>query len=345
MGEQAMAAAPQHDDDGQLVTDQAIAVPDGPRIPAVFTPEQVEVACSYADASRAASTRAKYLQHWTAFGRWCQQAGHRPLPADPAVVAVHLSGLAAAGTAPQMLALRMAAIGYAHRQAGEVPPHKARGGTVILDILAGARRAWDKPPARKAAADGDLIWSMLHEIKGDSLRDVRDRALLSFGMVSCLRRSEIAALDVSDLVRAPEGLRVAICRSKTDQEGAGATIAVPAGRRLKPVGHREAWLARAAIPDGPLFRRRSQCGTRVLAERMSDRSVAEVVKARAERAGLDPETFAGHSLRAGFLTSAARAGASIWKMQEQSRHKSLTVLSGYVRSARLFEDHAGKDFA
>jgi integrase len=97
----------------------------------------------------------------------------------------------------------MAAIGYAHRQAGEVPPHKIRGGTVILDILAGARRSWGKPPTRKAADDSDLIWSMLHEIKGDSLRDVRDRALLSFGIMSCLRLSEITALDVSDLVRAP----------------------------------------------------------------------------------------------------------------------------------------------
>jgi len=340
-----MVAAPERDEDVQHVPDQALAVPDGPKGVTTFTPEQVEAARAYADAARAASTRAKYLQHWTAFGLWCQQAGHRSLPAAPAVVAVHLSALGAGGTAPQTLALRMAAIGYAHRQAGEVPPHKVRGGTVILDILAGARRSWGKPPARKAAADGDLIWSMLHEIKGNSLRDVRDRALLSFGMVSCLRRSEIAALDVSDLVRAPEGLRVTIRRSKTDQEGAGATIAVPAGRRLKPVAHLDAWLARAAVADGPLFRRVSQCGTRVLAERMSDRSVAEVVKARAKRAGLDPAAFAGHSLRAGFLTSAARAGASIWKMQEQSRHKSLNVLSGYVRSARLFEDHAGKDFA
>ncbi len=231
-----MAAASERDDDGQPVTDQAIAVPGGPpHSPAVLTPEQVEAARAY--ASRAASTRANYLQHWSAFGCWCQQAGHRAFPADPAVVAVYLSGLAAAGTAPQTLALQMAAIGYAHRQAGEVPPHKARGGTVILDILAGARRSWGKPPARKAAADGDLIWSMLHEIKGDSLRDVRDRALLSFGMVSCLRRSEIAAIDVADLVRTPEGLRVIIRRSKTDQEGAGATIAIPAGRRLKPVQH------------------------------------------------------------------------------------------------------------
>ncbi len=211
---------------------------------APFTPEQVKAARAYADASRAASTRAKYLQHWTAFVAWCSEAGRRPVPTDPACVAVHLSELAAGGTAPGTLALRMAAIGYAHRQVGEIAPHKVRGGTVVLDVLAGARRAWGKPPARKAAADGDLIWSMLHEIKGDGLRDIRDRALLSFGMVSCMRRSELAALDVADLLRVPEGLRVTIRRSKTDQEGAGATIAVPAGRRLKPVQHLDAWLAR-----------------------------------------------------------------------------------------------------
>jgi integrase len=92
---------------------------------------------------------------------------------------------------------------------------------VVHDILAGARRKWGKPPDRKAAADGDVIWAMLHEIKGDTLKQVRDRALLSFGMVSCMRRSEIAALDVSDLHRALEGLRVTIRRSKGDQEGRG----------------------------------------------------------------------------------------------------------------------------
>jgi len=290
------------------VTDRSLVVQDGPRSVAVFTPEQVKAARTYADASRAAFTQAKYLQHWTAFGAWCRQHDHRSLPADPAVVAVHLSGLAAAGLAPQTLALRMAAIGHAHRQAGEAIPHKVRGGAVILDVLAGARRKWGKPPDRKAAADSDVIWSMLHEIKDDMLNDVRDRALLSFGLVSCMR-------------------------------------AIPAGRRLKPVQHLDAWLERAVVTEGPLFRRLSQCGRRILADRMSDRSVAEIVKARAKAAGLDPAAFAGHSLRSGFLTSAVRAGASIWKMQEQSRHKSLNVLSGYVRSAKLFEDHAGNDFA
>ncbi len=334
-----------HHEKSRPATGREVAVPDGTRGVALFTPEQVQAARDYVDASRAASTRAKYLQHWAAFGTWCCEQGHRALPADPAVVAIHLSGLATAGLAPQTLALRVAAIGHAHRQAGEALPHKIRGGTVILDILAGARRRWGRPPDRKAAADGDVIWSMLHAIKSDTLKAVRDRALLSFGMVSCMRRSEITALDVPDIVRTPEGLRVTIRRSKGDQEGAGAIIAIPAGRRLMPVQHLETWLERAAVTEGPLFRRLSQCGTRVLADRMSDRSVAEIVKARAKAAGLDPAAFAGHSLRAGFLTSAAQAGATIWKMQEQSRHKSLNVLSGYVRSAKLFEDHAGRGFA
>ncbi len=77
---------------------------------------------------------------------------------------------------------------------------------------------------------------------------------------------------------------------------------------------------------------------------MSDRAVARVVQSRVAAAGYDPELFAGHSLRAGFLTSAARAGASVFKMQEQSRHKSIQVLSTYVRDAHIFHDYAGRDF-
>jgi hypothetical protein len=66
-----------------------------------------------------------------------------------------------------------------------------------------------------------------------------------------------------------------------------------------------------------------------------------VVKASARRVGLDPKLFAGHSLRSGFLTSAAGRGASIFKMMDQSRHRSMDTLRGYVRDAHLFRDHAG----
>jgi site-specific recombinase XerD len=77
---------------------------------------------------------------------------------------------------------------------------------------------------------------------------------------------------------------------------------------------------------------------------MVPESAARVVKKYAARVGLDPATYAGHSLRAGFLTSAAEAGASVFKLAEVSRHKSLDTLRGYVRRADLFKEHAGAAF-
>jgi integrase len=100
------------------------------------------------------------------------------------------------------------------------------------------------------------------------------------------------------------------------------------------------WLDAAGIEAGPIFRPIDKGGT-VRASRLTCRSVANIVKAYAERAGFDASTFSGHSLRAGFLTSAAGKGASIFKMMDVSRHKSVDTLRGYVRDAELFKDHAG----
>ena len=327
---------------GDLV---AVADPDGsaelPTLPA----EAIARARGYAGASRAAATRAKYEAAWDSFAHWCAAHGHEPLPAHPGAVAVFLAEEAGRGCSPAWVALKMAAIGWAHQRAGKVPPHKAaEGGVAILDVLAGIRREHGRPPERKHAACGDVVRDVLRAIKGEDLRAVRDRALLAFGLASCMRRSELVALRVDDLARVPEGLRVRVRRSKTDQEGKGAVIAVPEGRRLRPVARLQEWLERAGVADGFLFRRLSRAGERALPSPMSDRAVARVVQARVAAAGYDPARFAGHSLRAGFLTSAARAGASVFKMQEQSRHKSIQVLSTYVRDAQVFHDHAGKDF-
>ena len=98
--------------------------------------------------------------------------------------------------------------------------------------------------------------------------------------------------------------------------------------------------AAAAIMEGPVFRPVGK-GGRVKSGRLSDRSVANIVKARAARVGLDPKAFVGHSLRAGFLTSAAARGAKLSKMMDVSRHRSVDTLRGYIRDAELFRDHAG----
>ena len=326
---------------------------DNANLPVVITPvaypparlqDEVAQARSYADASRAASTRRAYEADWTRFTAWCAERGPAHLPADPRVVALFLSGEAARGCAPATVNRRLAAIGWRHRRAGLQPPQKTEGASAIAEVLAGIRRSRTTTPGKKSAADADITWTLLHYIKGDCLRDHRDRALIALGMAAALRRSELAALRIENLQRVAEGLRVRITRSKTDQDGAGEVVAVPSGKRIRPVALVDAWLAAAGITDGFVFRRFVSKADHLSDLPMDDAAVALVVKRRATAAGLAAAEFSGHSLRSGFLTAAARAGASIWKMQEVSRHKSVQVLSGYVRSAELFDDHAGSSF-
>jgi integrase len=177
-------------------------------------------------------------------------------------------------------------------------------------------------------------------IASGRLADLRDRALLLLGFAGAFRRSELVALDVEDIEQTTEGLRVTVRRGKTDQEGQGAVIAIVRGSTACPVAAVQAWLETAKITAGPVFRPISK-GERLQSARLTDRSVANIVKAHAERAGLDPRLFSGHSLRAGFLTSAAAKGASIFKMMDQSRHRSVETLRGYVRDAEIFKDHTG----
>jgi len=168
----------------------------------------------------------------------------------------------------------------------------------------------------------------------------RDRALVLLGFAGAFRRSELVALNVCDIEESDEGLRIRISRSKTDQEGQGVTIAVVTGSVACPVVALNAWLRAAGIEDGPLFRPVTK-GGKVSAARLQSKTVATIVKRHAKALGLDARTFGGHSLRAGFLTSAAARGASIFKMMDVSRHKSVDTLRGYVRDAELFRDHAG----
>jgi integrase len=172
------------------------------------------------------------------------------------------------------------------------------------------------------------------------LGDLRDRALLLLGFAGAFRRSELVALDREDIEETNDGLRVTIRRGKTDQEGKGAIIAIIRGAVACPAAAYKAWIDAAKISTGPVFRPIAK-GERLVQTRLTDRSVAKIVKAHAARVGLDPAVFSGHSLRSGFLTSAAARGASIFKMMDVSRHKSVDTLRGYVREADLFRDHAG----
>jgi site-specific recombinase XerD len=301
---------------------------------------ELETVRAYAEAEKAESTRRSYGSDWAIFRAWCAARGHAPLPATPATVAAFLAAEAEAGAKASTITRRCAAIRYAHKLGSIAePPTSAE---LVRATLRGIRRSCGTAAVQKAPATADLIRAMLGACP-DTLAGKRDRALLALGFAGAFRRSELVALRVEDLAEVPDGLRVMIRRSKTDQEGAGSELAIPRGYKLRPVEAVQSWLAAAEINNGPVFREVKK-GGRVQNAALTDRSVAQIVKRYAELAGLDPTQFAGHSLRAGFITSAAESGAALLRIADQSRHKSLDVLRGYVRRADMFKDHAGAAF-
>jgi site-specific recombinase XerD len=170
------------------------------------------------------------------------------------------------------------------------------------------------------------------------MHGVRDRAILLLGFACALRRSEIVALQVADLEEVSAGITVNIRKSKTDQEQAGQTVPLPTGHFMKPVQALRDWLDRAGITEGAIFRRVSPGGV-VLADPLNPPAVAAVVKRYAGLAGLPPAAYAGHSLRAGFVTSAVEEGASAVRVAEITRHRSLDTVQVYVRRIDAFKSH------
>ena len=303
-------------------------------------------------ASADATLRA-YRSDWRLFNTWCDARGYPALPASPIVTAAFLSELASDGSAyskgrplsKSSIGRRLAAIVFAHRAAELEPPTTQAGAAALDRVMRGIRNAKRSDrPAKKRPADSDVLRDMVRHITGSTLIDYRDRALLSIGMMGAFRRSELVAIEVGDVAEDPRGLLVTIPFSKGDQEGRGQTVAVLDGRRMEPVRHYRAWLDAAGITEGPVFRRLTPHG-RLTTKPLGPQTVALVVKARAAAAGYDPTLFSGHSLRAGFLTEAGRHGANLFKMKEHSRHKSLEMLSEYVRDQEAFRNHAGEGFA
>jgi integrase len=157
-------------------------------------------------------------------------------------------------------------------------------------------------------------------------------------------------LDVENLVEVADGYRISITRSKTNKSGEPEVIPVGRGTILRPVEAVQAWLGAAGITTGPLFREVHRSGSvrhqrarkgQIRDGRISAGLVALIVKRRAAMAKLDPGPLSGHSLRAGFITSAAENGANLLKIMDVSRHKSMDVMRGYVRSREMFKDYAG----
>lgn len=302
-----------------------------------FPEVTLQAAGKYIAAQLADATRRAYRSDARVFAEWCEERQLQPVPASPETVAEFLAHQADAGTKPATLRRRIAAIRFVHQAAGVESPTSSM---VVAATLKGIFNRVGVKPTRKAPATAPRIREMIQHCP-DSLIGQRDRALLLLGFAGAFRRSELVGLTLADLEETANGLRVTIRRSKTDQQGAGQTIAIVRGDVHCPVEAIKAWVQAAGINEGHVFRSVGK-GGRVNPKPLSTKSVAGIVKSHASRAGLNPDDFSGHSLRAGFLTSAAEAGANLFKLMEVSRHKSVETVRGYVRNADLFKGHAGE---
>lgn len=303
-----------------------------------LAPDDRERVDGYVARASAEATLRAYQSDWRLFCAWCEESGYRyaardaddrrGLP-DPTGGA-RLRPTDAASGAGRREALakplgrstigrRLSAIVFAHCAAGFDPPTQQSDGARLEKAMRAIRRdKRDDPSGKKRPADGDVMRDMLRTIDGEDLRSYRDRALLAIGMAGAFRRSELVAITVGRVSDDTRGLLVRVPTSKTDQEGRGHRAAIPDGRRLGAVRHYRAWLEKAAIETGPVFRKLTPQG-RLTAQPISAQGVALVVKAAARSAGYPEALFSRHSLRAGFLTKAGRQNANLFKMREHIR--------------------------
>lgn len=292
----------------------------------------------FAAQAKAANTLRAYRSDWQDFTGWCEAHDLPALPAAEETVALYVADLAER-VRTSTIQRRLSAIAQAHKTAGHASPTRGR----VSLVWQGIRRAKGTAQKGKAPARTEEIRAMVATLDRDPA-GVRDRALLLLGFAAALRRSELVGLDAADLAFAHDGLTVTLRRSKTDQEGAGQKVGVPYGSHPEtcPVRAVRAWLEAAGIVGGPVFRSIDRWG-HVGDGRLSDRGVALVVKRAAERAGLDPDAYAGHSLRAGLATAAAAAGVNERVIAQQTRHKSLPMLRRYIREGSLFRENAAAE--
>lgn len=276
------------------------------------------------------NTRRTYQTQWRIFCEWCERHDQAALPASSQTLVLFLTHRAKEVKA-STLQVALAAITVAHREAGH-PDWKATDQPAVRVFMRGLkRRKGGRVEKKRALLLSDLKVGLP---KGDNSKAKRDRALLLVGFFSAMRRSELVALNHDDVEAADGGYLLHIRTSKTDKDSEGQTVALPvlADKDLCPVRALDDWVAEQAMPTGPLFTS-LRGGTRLRAS-----TVAAVVKAAARQAGFDPADYAAHSLRSGFVTTAALADVDERRIMKVTRHRSERTVRGYMQDGTRMSD-------
>lgn len=305
-------------------------------------------------AALADNTRIAYQKGWSRFVDFCE-AKHiaDPLAAHPDDVArffiemaTHPSPKSGVLLSMGTITLYKSAVNKKYIDAGKPSPTNH---PVVRATLKGLARVRGATCRQVEALREYDIQAMLMACP-DTVIGQRDAAIIAVGFAGALRRSEICELTVEDVKFIepspgiqPDRMFITIRRSKTDQEGRGQRIAIIDGQTIRPVQRLRAWLTISGIEGGPLFQTMKR-GGHLRGNPLHHSDVPRIVKHYAALIGLDPREIAGHSLRAGFITSAAVHHARLDKIMAVSRHTNPATVMRYIRDADAFTDHAGQHF-
>jgi integrase len=288
----------------------------------------------YIDEATAPATRKAYRNDLAHFREW-----GGTVPATIETVAAYLATFGEQ-LSPATLQRRLSAISRAHDTLQLPNPVKTE---LVRLTMRGIRRKRGTAQRQVRPLVKEDILLILAGM-GDGLKATRDAALLLVGFCGAFRRSELVGLNVEDMEFVLQGVVVTLRHSKTDQEGHGRKIGIPRGRgHICPVRSLQAWLVEGGITTGSLFRpidRHGNCAD----SRLTDQSVAHIIKARAAEVGLKADDLSGHSLRAGLATSAAQHGIPTHKIRQQTGHASDAMLTRYIRDGDLFNGNAASLF-
>ena len=292
-------------------------------------------------SSKANNTVRAYKSDFNDFGAFCAQNGFKSLPSDPKIVSLYLTHLSIKDAKMSTLKRRLVSIGVIHKLKGFYLDTKHPA--IIENIMGIKRRKGSVQKSKKPLLINSLklIINVIDQQDKEEIKKLRDRTIILIGFSGGFRRNEIVSLDYDDLDFVPEGLKISLRRSKTDQFGEGFTKALPYfdSSQYCPVVSLKNWLEISRINSGPVFRRFVK-GSKLSENRLTDQTVALLIKEYLNLAGIDSKNYSGHSLRSGFATSAAESGVEERSIMAMTGHKSTEMVRRYIKEANLFKNNA-----
>jgi len=291
-------------------------------------------------SSKANNTIRAYKSDFNDFSLFCARNGFKSLPSEPKIVSLYLTHLSTKEAKMSTLKRRLVSIGVIHKLKGHYLDTKHP--SIIENIMGIKRRKGSIQKGKKPLIISNLkiLINVIDQYNNHEIMRLRDRSIILIGFSGGFRRNEIVSLDFDDLDFVSEGLKINLKRSKTDQFGEGSVKGLPYfdNSQYCPVLSLKKWIEISKIDSGPLFRRFSK-GSKLTINRLTDQTVALLLKKYLKLAGIENKHYSGHSLRSGFATSAAEAGAEERNIMAMTGHKSAEMVRRYIKEANLFKNN------